>query len=136
MDILDEAFRRLVDVLSGIDGRVKCLVFRASLWLSLVGIGLAITRSLPRRSVALQVLCAVASTWIAMSVPVEKALTVHNARLFAFAFLLCGAALFFLPGRLSQLLVPRYFHQKLIRWGLYVLLSVLIITQILIANRR
>lgn len=40
MDILDEAFRQLVDIVSGIDGRIKCLVFRASLWLSLVGIGL------------------------------------------------------------------------------------------------
>jgi len=135
VDVLDEAFRRLVDVLSGIDPRVKCLVFRASLWLSLVGIGLVLTRSLPRRSVALQVLCAIGLTWVAMSVPVEMALTVADRRVLGFCFLFCGAALLFLPGRLSQLLVRRYFQQKLIEAGLYVLILVLVIGQILTARR-
>ena len=134
MDILYKMSRKILELIQDVDPRVRSLVLRLSFWWSLVGLALVMTRNLPRRSAALQIATAIGVSFVALSIPVEKALAVHTTA-FGFAFLLCASVLPFLPVWLSRLLVPRYVHQIVVMWILYIVLAGLVVLQLLIAGR-
>lgn len=134
MDILYKISRKVLELIQEIDPRVRSLILRLSFWWALVGLCLVATRNLPRRSSALQLATAILCSFLALLVPVEQALGVHSTA-FGFAFLLCVMVLPFLPVWLSRLLVPTYFHQKVVMWALYIVLMTLLLIQVLIAHR-
>ena len=132
MDILYRLSRRIIELIQDIDPQVRSLVLRLSFWWALVGLSLVATRNLPRRSPALQLATAIAASFVALWMPVERALGVSPTA-FAFAFLLCAMSLPFLPIWLSKLLVPKYFQQKTLMWGLYLVAASLLIIQLVVA---
>jgi len=135
MDVLYKTSRKLLELIQNVDPTIRSLILRLSFWWSLVGLALVATRNLPRRSAALQIATAIGASFVALWMPVERALGV-NSTAFAFTFLLCAMTLPFLPIWLSKLLVPRYLQQRAVMWALYLVEACLLIIQVVIAHRE
>ncbi|MDP2898627.1 MAG: hypothetical protein Q8Q12_18980 [bacterium] len=133
MDILYRFSRKIIELIQNVDPTIRSLVLRLSFWWALVGLCLVVTRNLPRRSPALQFATALAASFVALSIPVERALAVDSAA-FGFAFLLCIIVLPFLPFWLSRLLVPTWIHQVVVMVIFYIVLVGLLTLQLLITG--